>query len=57
VYVVTGVPVADEPLQLAELARRFPRVTFVMGRSGRTDFSLDLVPALTSAANLVAETA
>lgn len=57
VYVVTGVPVASEPLQLAELALRRPRVTFVMGRSGRTDFSLDLVPALTSSDNLVAETA
>lgn len=57
VYVVTGVPVASEPLQFAELARRRPQVTFVMGRSGRTDFSLDLMPALTSVGNLVAETA
>lgn len=57
VYVVTGVPVASEPLQLAELALRRPGVTFVMGRSGRTDFSLDLLPALTTAPNLVAETA
>jgi uncharacterized protein len=57
VYAVTGTPVAAEPLQLAELARRRPRLVFVMGRSGRTDFALDLVPALTSATNLVAETA
>lgn len=57
VYVVTGVPVASEPLQLAELALRRPGVTFVMGRSGRTDFSLDLLPALTTGPNLVAETA
>ena len=57
VYVVTGVPVAAEPLQLAELARRFPDLTFVLGRSGRTDFALDLLPALTAAPNLVAETA
>lgn len=57
VYVVTGVPVASEPLQLAELALRRPGLTFVMGRSGRTDFSLDLLPALTSGPNLVAETA
>lgn len=57
VYVVTGVPVAAEPFQLTELARRWPTVPFVMGRSGRTDFSLDLVPALCGAGNLVAETA
>lgn len=57
VYVVTGVPVASEPFQLAELARRTPGVRFVMGRSGRTDFSLDLVPALEAVPNLVAETA
>ncbi|PZF84232.1 amidohydrolase family protein [Jiangella anatolica] len=57
VYVVTGVPVASEPLQLTELALRRPGLTFVMGRSGRTDFSLDLLPALTGAPNLVAETA
>lgn len=57
VYVVTGVPVASEPLQLAELALRRPGLTFVMGRSGRTDFSLDLMPALTTGPNLVAETA
>lgn len=57
VYVVTGVPVASEPLQLAELALRRPGLTFGMGRSGRTDFSLDLLPALTTGPNLVAETA
>ncbi|WP_203416849.1 amidohydrolase family protein [Jiangella ureilytica] len=57
VYVVTGVPVASEPLQLAELALRRPGLRFVMGRSGRTDFSLDLLPALTTGPNLVAETA
>lgn len=57
VYVVTGVPVAAEPFQLTELARRWPGTHFVMGRSGRTDFALDLVPALAAADNLVAETA
>lgn len=56
IYAVTGVPVAGEPLQLAELALRRPGIVFVMGRSGRTDFSLDLLPALESTPNLVAET-
>ncbi|GAA2584153.1 hypothetical protein GCM10010399_12690 [Dactylosporangium fulvum] len=57
VYVVTGVPIAAEPLQLTELARRWPGLTFVMGRSGRTDFSTDLIPALAAVPNIVAETA
>ena len=57
VYVVTGVPVAAEPFQLTELARRNPDVTFVLGRSGRTDFALDLLPALLAVDNVVAETA
>lgn len=57
VYVSTGVPVASEPFQLAELARRYPNITFIMGRSGRTDFALDLLPALQAAPNLIAETA
>jgi predicted TIM-barrel fold metal-dependent hydrolase len=57
VYVVTGVPVASMPLQLAELARRFPETQLIMGRSGRTDFSLDLLPAAQLAPNIYIETA
>lgn len=57
VYVVTGIPVASEPFQLTELARRFPAITFIMGRSGRTDFSLDFLPSLRGAENIIAETA
>jgi predicted TIM-barrel fold metal-dependent hydrolase len=57
VYVVTGVPVNGEPLQVAELARRFPDVVFVLGRSGRTDFAIDLLPTLRAARNIIAETA
>jgi predicted TIM-barrel fold metal-dependent hydrolase len=56
VYVVTGVPTASMPLQLAELARRHPDVPFIMGRSGRTDFALDLIPAVQQAPNLYVET-
>lgn len=57
VYVVTGVPVASMPLQLAELARRFPETPLIMGRSGRTDFALDLLPAARLAPNIYIETA
>lgn len=56
VYVVTGVPIISEPLQLTELARRRPELTFVMGRSGRTDFSLDFLPAVDSVPNIITET-
>jgi predicted TIM-barrel fold metal-dependent hydrolase len=57
VYVVTGVPIASMPLQLVELARRYPGVQFIMGRSGRTDFSIDFLPSLRMAPNIYAETA
>ncbi len=55
-YVVTGVPVAAIPLQLSEMARRYPEVTFIMGRSGRTDFWLDVIPAVRQAPNIYVET-
>ena len=56
VYVVTGVPIASMPLQLAELARRFPEAVFIMGRSGRTDFALDLIPSVRQASTIYVET-
>ena len=44
VYVVTGVAVASMPLQLGELAKQYPTVPFIMGRSGRGDYGLmDLI--------------
>jgi predicted TIM-barrel fold metal-dependent hydrolase len=38
VYVHTGAPNFGEPLELVELARRYPEVTFLMGHSGASDF-------------------
>jgi predicted TIM-barrel fold metal-dependent hydrolase len=55
VYAHTGTPVHALPLQLAELALRFPDVAFVMGRAGRTDFRMDAIPALETAPNLYAD--
>jgi predicted TIM-barrel fold metal-dependent hydrolase len=55
VYAHTGTPVHALPLQLAELALRFPDVAFVMGHAGRTDFRMDALPALQTAANLYME--
>jgi predicted TIM-barrel fold metal-dependent hydrolase len=58
VYVVTGLAVASTPLQLAELARRYPETPFIMGRSGRTDYGwLDLARAVRQAPNIFVETA
>lgn len=57
VYVRTGTPPHGLPLQLAALARRYPEVSFVMGKSGATDFGQDGPPALAEAPNLFADTA
>ena len=57
VYVRTGTPPSALPLGLAELALRHPDVTFIMGRSGATDFWIDAPPALLRAPNLLADTA
>lgn len=57
VYVRTGTPPTALPLPLATLALRFPELSFIMGRSGATDFWLDAVPALEYAPNLYADTA
>lgn len=56
VYVRTGTPPGGLPLQLAELARRFPGVAFIMGRAGKTDFWLDVVPSLRDASNIWVDT-
>ncbi|MBB5790671.1 amidohydrolase family protein [Jiangella mangrovi] len=56
VYVRTGTPPHAVPLPLASLARRWPALTFVMGRSGATDFWIDAAPALRHAPNLYADT-
>jgi hypothetical protein len=56
VYAHTGTPVQALPLQLAELALRFPDVPFLMGRSGRTDFRSDTPAVLELAPNVYADT-
>lgn len=56
VYVRTGSPPGHLPLPTAALARRYPDVAFVMGRSGATDFWIDANPALRYAPNLYGDT-
>lgn len=56
VYCVTGTPICAMPLQLAELAERYPRVKFIMGHGGFCDFWNDIPDALTRCPNLYIET-
>ena len=56
VYAHTGTPICSEPFQLAELARRFPSVTFIMGHAAYPDFWYDVTGALQQAPNLLVET-
>ncbi|MBU0714592.1 MAG: amidohydrolase family protein [Verrucomicrobia bacterium] len=56
VYAHTGTPICSEPFQLAELARRFPEVTFIMGHAAYPDFWYDVAGALQQAPNLLVET-
>jgi predicted TIM-barrel fold metal-dependent hydrolase len=55
IYFYTGTPVNALPLQLAELAQRYPEGRFIMGHTGNPDFWLDAPVALSQAANLWAE--
>ena len=56
VFFHTGTPAFSQPMQLAELALRFPRVTFIMGHMGSTDFWLDAIPAAQQAENIYLDT-
>ena len=56
IYAHTGTPINALPLQLRVLARRFPSVNFIMGRSGRTDFRTDAIPTLKAQKNIFAGT-
>jgi len=56
VFFHTGTPVFSLPMQLAELALRFPQVNFIMGHMGSTDFWLDAIPAAQQARNIYLDT-
>ncbi len=55
VYVRTGTPPHALPLQLAWLASRFPEGSFLLGKSGATDFSHDGPATLAAAPNVYAD--
>ncbi len=56
VHCTIGTPVVAMPFQLAEVARRHPTVTFVLGNASWTDFcGYDVVPACRQAANILVD--
>ena len=56
VYSTIGTPVVAMPFQLAEVARRHPTVTFVLGNASWTDFcGYDVVPACRQAPNILVD--
>lgn len=56
VYFHTGIPMFALPLNLANLARCFPEVTFIMGAMGVSDYWGDIIPSFRLCKNLYLET-
>ncbi|MFH1476285.1 MAG: amidohydrolase family protein [Verrucomicrobiota bacterium] len=56
VYAHTGTAGIAEPFHVAELARRFPDVAFIMLHAGASDYYADAVSAMEYGANLWLET-
>jgi len=57
VFAYTGTPVCAMPFQLAELARQYPTISFILGHFGYTDFAgYDVLPAAKQTANLFIDT-
>lgn len=56
VYFHTGTPIHSLPLQLRDLAVRFPGVNFIMGHTGAHDFNYDIVNASRGMENVYLET-
>lgn len=56
VYSHTGSAHFGEPFKLAELARRYPEVSFIMGHSGASDFWNDVPRCHQFAPNILFET-
>lgn len=55
IYVRTGTPPHALPFQVAWLANRFPEGSFLLGKSGATDFSHDGPATLEAAPNVYAD--
>jgi len=55
-YFYTGVPIFALPLNLANLARRYPEVSFILGAMGVSDYWGDIIPAVRICPNIFVET-
>lgn len=55
VYFHTGTPIFSLPLQLADLADRFPEVDLIMGHSAAADYWLDVPPSMEGHPNIYLE--
>lgn len=56
IFFHTGTPAFAQPLQLAELAMRFPNVKFIMGHMGSTDFKMEAAAAAKLSDNIYLDT-
>jgi hypothetical protein len=56
VYFYTGIPIFALPLNLANLAHKFPDVKFIMGAMGVSDYWGDIIPSIRLSSNIYLET-
>ncbi|HPT62580.1 MAG TPA: amidohydrolase family protein [Bacillota bacterium] len=56
IYIHSGTPVSSLPLQILELARRYPEGSFILGHLGGGDFFLDVPLAFPAVDNVYVET-
>jgi hypothetical protein len=56
IFFHTGTPAFAQPMQLSELAMRFPNVKFIMGHMGSTDFKLEAVDVGVLSSNIYLDT-
>ncbi len=56
VYFYTGTPIYGLPLNLANLALKYPKVHFILGTMGATDYWGDVIPCVRMANNIYIET-
>jgi len=55
IYIHTGHHSSGAPSQLALLAKRFPRMNFIMGHTGSTDYAADVIPVCRMCPNIYIE--
>ncbi|NLY91958.1 MAG: amidohydrolase [Firmicutes bacterium] len=56
IYIHSGTPVCSLPLQILELAQKYPEAKFIMGHMGGADFFLDVPEPCAKVSNVYLET-